>query len=96
MIVVFNIARYDVTAWRAVRRRIGLFFLPRLGRIARILLWRKEIKKFVAFPGLTPLQLGSDVHSCKHVCLSEPPHLSGLLLADGKPQNKIAAVGSNK
>ena len=22
----FNIARYDVTAWRAVRRKIGLFF----------------------------------------------------------------------
>ena len=59
-------------------------------------MWRKEIKKFVAFPGLTPLQPGSDVHPCKQACLTEPPHPSGLPLADGKPQSKIAAVGSTK
>ena len=62
----------------------------------RILLWRKEIKKFVAFPWFTPLQPGSDVHPYKQASLPEPPYLSGLLLADGKPQNKIAADGSKK
>ena len=50
----------------------------RIRRIRRIRLWRKQIKKFVAFPRLTPLQPGSDVHPCKHASLSEPPHLSGL------------------
>ena len=50
-------------------------------------LWAiEEIKKFVAFPGLTPLQPGGDVHPCKQACLTEPPHPSGLPLADGKPQ----------
>ena len=43
-----------------------------------VLLGEIGIKKFVAFPGLTPLQPGSDVHSCKQVCLLEHPHLSGL------------------
>ena len=70
-----------------------LLILPRIGRIRY---WRKEVKKFVAFPGLTPLQPGGDVHPCKQACLTEPPHPSGLPLADGKPQNKIAAVGSKK
>ena len=36
------------------------------------------------------------MHPCKQACLTEPPHPSGLPLADGKPQNKIAAVGSTK
>ena len=53
-------------------------------------------KKFVAFPGLTPLQPGGDVHPCKQACLTELPHPSGLPLADGKLQSKIAAVGSTK
>ena len=67
-----------------------------LPRIRRIGFWRKENKKFVAFPGLTPLQPGSDVYPCKQACLTEPPYPSGLPLADGKPQNKIAAVRSTK
>ena len=68
-----------------------------LNGLNEVVLWRKEeIKKFVAFPGLTPLQPGSDVHPCKQACLTEPPYPSGLPLADGKPQNKIAAVGSTK
>ena len=36
------------------------------------------------FPRLTPLQPDGDVHPCKRACLPEPPHLSGLPLADGK------------
>ena len=53
--------------------------LTRIERIGRMgLVWRKEIKKFVAFPGLTPLQSGSDVHPYKQACLLEPPYLSGL------------------
>ena len=51
---------------------------------------------FVAFPGLTSLQPGGDVHPCKQACLTEPPHPSGLPLADGMPQSKIAAVGNTK
>ena len=70
--------------------------LPRIRRIGRIGFWRKENKKFVAFPGLTPLQPGGDVHPCKQACLTELPHPSGLPLADGKLQSKIAAVGSTK
>ena len=54
-------------------------FLPRIRRIMRICLWRKEIKKFVAFPGLTPLQPDAYAQSCKRASLSEPPYLSGLL-----------------
>ena len=70
--------------------------IRRIGRIGRIGFWRKENKKFVAFPGLTPLQPGGDVHPCKQACLTELPHPSGLPLADGKPQSKMAAVGSTK
>ena len=80
----------------SVGHKTGSFFSPRIGRIGRIRYWRKEIKKFVAFPGLTPLQPGGDVHPCKQACLTEPPHPSGLPVADGKPQSKIAAVGNTK
>ena len=48
-----------------------------MGRIH--VLWRiEEIKKFVAFPRLTPLQPDAYAQSCKRASLSEPPHLSGL------------------
>ena len=56
----------------------------------------KEIKKFVAFPGLMPLQPDAYGHPCTQACQTEPPHPSGLPLADGKPQSKIAAVGNTK
>ena len=68
-----------------------------LNGLNEVALWRKEeIKKFVAFPRLTPFQSGSDVHPCKQACLTEPPHPSSLPLADRKPQNKRAAFGSTK
>ena len=38
----------------------------------------EEIKKFVAFPGLTPLQPDAHAHPCKRASLSDHPHLSGL------------------
>ena len=42
-------------------------------------LWGKEeIKKFVAFPVLTPLQPDVYAQPCKRASLSEPPHPSGL------------------
>ena len=53
-------------------------------------------QKVCCFPWLMPLQPDAYAQSCKRASLSEPPHLSGLLLADGKLQNKIAAVGSTK
>ena len=40
--------------------------------------WKKQIKKFVAFPGLTPLQPDMYAQPCKRASLSEPPHPSGL------------------
>ena len=40
--------------------------------------WKKQIKKFVAFPGLTPLQPDAYAQPCKRASLSDPPHLSGL------------------
>ena len=56
-----------------------------------------EIKKFVAFPGLTPLQPDAYAHPCKRASLSDHPHPSGLpCWQTGKPQNKIAALGSTK
>ena len=67
-----------------------------MGRI--YVLWRiEEIKKFVAFPGLTPLQPDAYAQPCKRASLSEPPHLSGLpCWQTGNQQNKIAALGSTK
>ena len=38
----------------------------------------KQIKKFVAFPGLTPLQPDAYAHPCKRASLSDHPHPSGL------------------
>ena len=38
----------------------------------------KEIKKFVAFPGLTPLQPDAYAQPRKRASLSDHPHLSGL------------------
>ena len=40
--------------------------------------WKKQIKKFVAFPELTPLQPDMYAQPCKRASLSEPPHPSGL------------------
>ena len=57
----------------------------------------KEIKKFVAFPRLTPLQPDAYAHPRKRASLSDPPHPTGLpCWQTGKPQNKIAALGSTK
>ena len=38
----------------------------------------KKIKKFVAFPRLTPLQLDAYAQPRKRASLSDPPHPSGL------------------
>ena len=38
----------------------------------------EEIKKFVAFPGLTPLQPDAYAQPRKRASLSDPPHPSGL------------------
>ena len=57
----------------------------------------KEIKKFVAFPGLMPLQPDAYAQPCKQASLADPPHPSGLPCRQtGKHQNKIAALGSTK
>ena len=57
----------------------------------------EEIKKFVAFPRLMPLQPDAYAQPCKRASLSEPPHPSGLpCWQTEKPQNKIAALGSTK
>ena len=40
--------------------------------------WKKQIKKFVAFPGLTPLQPDVYAQPRKRASLSDPPHPSGL------------------
>ena len=63
-----------------------------------MVLWGiKEIKKFVAFPGLTPLQPDAYAQPRKRASLSDHPHLSGLHTGrQEKPQNKIAALGSTK
>ena len=57
-----------------------ILFLPRIERIERIYVLGaiEEIKKFVAFPGLTPLQPDAYTQPCKRVSLSDPPHPSGL------------------
>ena len=57
----------------------------------------KKIKKFVAFPRLTPLQLDAYAQPRKRASLSDPPHPSGLpCWQTEKPQSKIAALGSTK
>ena len=38
----------------------------------------EEIKKFVAFLGLAPLQPDAYAQPCKQASLSDPPHPSGL------------------
>ena len=38
----------------------------------------EEIKKFVAFPRLTPLQPDAYGQPCKRASLSDPPHPPGL------------------
>ena len=44
-----------------------------------MVLWGKEeIKKFVAFPGLTPLQPDAYAQPRKRASLSDPPHPPGL------------------
>ena len=48
----------------------------------------KEIKKFVAFPGLTPLQPDAYAQPCKRASLSDPPHLSGLPTGRRKATNQ--------
>ena len=56
-----------------------------------------EIKKFVAFPGLAPLQPDAYAQPCKQAFLSDHPHLSGLpCWQTEKHQSKIAAFGSTK
>ena len=61
-------------------------------------LWEKEeIKKFVPFPGLTPLQPDAYAQTSKRAPLSDSPHPSGLpCWQTGNHQNKIAALGSTK
>ena len=57
----------------------------------------KQIKKFVAFPRLTPLQPDAYGQPCKRASLSDHPHPSGLPCRQTKKhQNKIAALGSTK
>ena len=60
----------------------GFFFyhgLNGLNGLNEVVLWRKEeIKKFVALPGLTPLQPDAYAQPSKRASLSDPPHPSGL------------------
>ena len=57
----------------------------------------EEIKKFVAFPGLMPLQPDMYAQPCKRASLSDHPHPSGLPIGRReKPQSKRAALGSTK
>ena len=57
-----------------------ILFLPRIERIERIYVLGaiEEIKKFVAFPGLTPLQPDVYAQPSKRASLSDHPHPSGL------------------
>ena len=48
----------------------------------------KEIKKFVAFPRLTPLQPDAYGQPCKRASLSDHPHLSGLPTGRRKASNQ--------
>ena len=60
----------------------GFFFyhgLNGLNGLNEVVLWRKEeIKKFVAFPGLTPLQPDVYAQPSKRASLSDHPHPSSL------------------
>ena len=60
----------------------GFFFyhgLNGLNGLNEVALWRKEeIKKFVAFPGLTPLQPDAYAQPSKRASLSDHPHPSSL------------------
>ena len=60
----------------------GFFFyhgLNGLNGLNEVVLWRKEeIKKFVAFPGLTHLQPDVYAQPSKRASLSDHPHPSGL------------------
>ena len=69
----------DVITFQALKC-LWFLFLPRIERIGRIyVLWGKEeIKKFVALPGLTPLQPDAYAHPCKRASLADHPHPSGL------------------
>ena len=50
-----------------------------LNELNEVVLWRKEeIKKFVAFPGLTPLQPDAYAQPSKRASLSDHPHPSSL------------------
>ena len=50
-----------------------------LNGLNEVVLWRKEeIKKFVAFPGLTPLQPDVYAQTSKRASLSDHPHPSSL------------------
>ena len=59
-----------------------ILFLPRIERIERIERScprrKEEIKKFVAFPGLTPLQPDAYAQPSKRASLSDHPHPSSL------------------
>ena len=68
------------SAWRAVRQRMGFFLFTtdltdKTDSCPRAII---EIKKFVAFPRLTPLQPDAYGQPCKRASLSDPPHPSGL------------------
>ena len=54
-----------------------ILFLPRIERIY-VLGAIEEIKKFVDFPGLTPLQPDVYAQPCKRASLSDHPHPSSL------------------
>ena len=57
----------------------GFFFYHGLNGSNEVVLWRKEeIKKFVAFPGLTPLQPDVYAQPSKRASLSDHPHPSSL------------------
>ena len=57
----------------------GFFFYHGLNGLNEVVLWRKEeIKKFVAFPGLTPLQPDAYAQPSKRASLSDHPHPSSL------------------
>ena len=53
----------------------GVFFYHGLNGLNEVVLWRKEeIKKFVAFPELTPLQPDAYAQPSKRASLSDHPH----------------------
>ena len=57
----------------------GFIFYHGLNGLNEVVLWRKEeIKKFVAFPGLTPLQPDEYAQPSKRASLSDHPHPSCL------------------